>query len=87
MTLESLRKKIDYLDIKIIELIGKRIAFSHEIGRLKRLKKLSIIDKKREQEVLQKSLHTGRYFCLPKSMTMTIFKAILKTSRQAQMLL
>jgi len=52
MKLEELRKQIDDVDARIIELIGERIRIAEEIGRGKREKGRSIEDRERERKVL-----------------------------------
>jgi len=53
MNLEELRKQIDDVDARIIELIGERIRIAEEIGRGKRAKGRLIEDRKREKRVLE----------------------------------
>jgi len=53
MNLEELRKQIDDVDARIIELIGERIHIAEEIGRGKRTKGRSIEDREREKKVLE----------------------------------
>ena len=53
MNLEDLRKKIDDVDARIIELIGERIRIAEEIGRGKKAQGKLIEDKERESRVLE----------------------------------
>lgn len=51
--LDKFRKRIDELDLEILELIKKRIKTAIEIGNLKRTMKLPIKNKNREIYVLK----------------------------------
>jgi chorismate mutase/prephenate dehydratase len=53
MNLEELRKQIDDVDARIIELIGERLRIAEEIGRGKRSKGRVIEDREREKKVLE----------------------------------
>jgi len=54
MNLLELRKKIDNIDDKILELLEERIAVAVEIGKLKKEKILSFFQEDREREILQR---------------------------------
>ncbi|MFQ6122413.1 MAG: prephenate dehydratase [Dehalococcoidales bacterium] len=53
MNLEDLRKRIDEVDAKIIELIGERIRIAEDIGRGKKEQNKLVEDKEREYRVLE----------------------------------
>jgi chorismate mutase/prephenate dehydratase len=53
MNLDSLRRKIDRLDSRIVELLNQRLALAAEIGRLKRRKDGRIFVAEREDQVLR----------------------------------
>ena len=52
--LENLRKEIDIVDDKIVELFAKRFEIVKQIGVLKKENKIDIVDNKRFQKVLEK---------------------------------
>ena len=52
--LENLRKEIDIVDNKIVELFAKRFEIVKQIGVLKKENKIDIVDNKRFQKVLEK---------------------------------
>lgn len=52
--LENLRKEIDIVDDKIVELFAKRFEIVKQIGVLKKENKIDIVDSKRFQKVLEK---------------------------------
>ncbi len=54
MNLEELRKKVDLTDAEIVKLIGRRLDLSREIGAVKTKKGISIEDKNREGDVIQR---------------------------------
>ena len=53
MNLEALRKKIDEVDARIVELIGERVRIAEEIGRGKKAQGKLIEDREREHRVLE----------------------------------
>jgi chorismate mutase/prephenate dehydratase len=53
MNIQELRKKIDDLDARIIELLGERLKIAQEIGKSKRAEKRLVEDRNREQEVIE----------------------------------
>jgi chorismate mutase/prephenate dehydratase len=53
MSLDDLRKRIDDIDARIVELISERIKTAEEIGQGKKKQKKTIEDRERENRVLQ----------------------------------
>jgi chorismate mutase/prephenate dehydratase len=53
MNLEELRKQIDDVDARIVELIGERVRIAEEIGKGKRARGSAIEDREREKKVLE----------------------------------
>ncbi len=56
MGLEEKRKKIDELDQELVRLITERLEVATEIGFYKKEKGMKILDRSREEEVIQKNL-------------------------------
>lgn len=54
MNLNELRKEIDVIDEQMMELFKKRMSVSKNIGRLKKVMGLPIIDNAREEMILEK---------------------------------
>jgi chorismate mutase len=52
-TIEALRRRIDQLDRKLVELLNDRANCAVEIGRIKRANGLAIYQPEREQEILE----------------------------------
>ncbi len=52
-TIDDLRRRIDELDRKLVELLNERANCAVEIGRLKRANGLPIYQPEREQEILE----------------------------------
>ena len=73
--IQNIRKEINEIDSKIAKLLKKRLKKVFEIGKIKKLKNLSITDKKREEKILS-SLETD--------FEKEIFKKILTESRKIQ---
>ncbi len=52
-TIDDLRRRIDELDRKLVELLNERANCAVEIGRLKRADRLPVYQPEREREILQ----------------------------------
>ncbi len=61
MRLNKLRNNIDDLDSKLLDLINRRLLIGQEIGKIKEQEGKQILDKSREQEILQRlsKINTG----------------------------
>lgn len=71
--IERLRREIDLIDEKILELLRRRMRISAEIGRIKKEKGLPVLNERRETEVLERAgIFSG------------VFREIVKTSRSVQ---
>ena len=53
MSLEDLRREIDEIDARIVQLIAGRIRIAEEIGKEKRKRGIQIEDRERERVVLE----------------------------------
>jgi len=71
----SLRSKIDQVDKNILKLLKQRMAIVIKIGKLKRLNKIAVVDKKREKDVLKRT-KTG--------FERSIFEKIVSESKKLQ---
>src|SRR5215813_277616 len=76
MTIEDWRKKIDEMDLKIVELINQRAAAAREIGKLKNNTNLPIYEPEREKKILEavKKANKGP---LPDSEVQHVFERII----------
>ena len=52
--IELLRQSIDAIEDKLIALLNERAKYAHEIGKIKKAEGLPIIDKKREEIILNR---------------------------------
>jgi len=83
MTIEDWRKKIDEMDLKIVELINQRAAAAREIGKLKNNTNLPIYEPEREKKILDavKKANKGP---LPDSEVQHVFERIIDVMRKLQ---
>ena len=83
MTIEDWRKKIDELDLKLVELINQRAAAAREIGKLKNDTNLPIYEPEREKHVFErvKKANKGP---LPDSEIPHVFERIIDVMRKLQ---
>lgn len=79
MNLESIRKKIDELDEKIIALLNERTQLALEIGKLKQAKDAAVYAPARESEIYRKIDSLGKG-ALPKDALKSIYREIMSAS-------
>ena len=82
--MQQLRKKIDEIDKKIIALVAKRQKLIFQIAELKRMKKLSVHDKKREAEVFGKIEDLALKHDLSLPFISDLYDVIFRESRRIQ---
>lgn len=83
--LEACRRRIDELDLRILELLNERTRVVEEIGRAKRLLDLPIYEPKREDEVYANvTSHNGGP--LPADAVKRVFERIIDEMRTVQKL-
>lgn len=58
--LDSIRNEIDKIDLKVLDLLGKRMKLSEEIGKQKKHNRISILQLQRWNEILEKAKDMGR---------------------------
>ncbi len=79
----ELRKKIDEIDKSIVELLNKRAELSREVGEIKKINKVEIIDYEREKEVFRKILSYSKKI-IPDEDLKNIYREIIASSRKIQ---
>lgn len=81
--LEKLRFDIDKIDIKIVNLINKRLMIGQKIGKIKNISKSKFFDETREKKVLKKitGANTGP---LHNDLLKKIFNIIITATKQIQ---
>lgn len=79
MTLSEIRKKIDEIDAKLLELLNARADLVHEVGLLKRKEGVSIYAPEREEQLLR-SLAKRNKGRLPEASIRAIYREIMSAS-------
>jgi len=82
--LNTLRTKIDVMDHQLLEILGKRMKISDNIGALKRDNNVSILQTKRWNEILGKMILEGDEHELSEEFVLRLFKAIHQESIEHQ---
>lgn len=82
--LEDLRFKIDYYDKEIINLLGKRMQEAEAIGRYKLENKMTVLQSKRWDQLLEKNIKKGQEQNLSEDFIFSVFKAIHQESINKQ---
>ncbi len=78
--LNTLRTKIDVMDHQLLEVLGKRMTISDEIGALKKKNNVAILQTKRWNEILGKMILEGEEYHLSEEFILKIYKAIHQES-------
>ena len=78
--LEKLRTKIDSADNDILDILGKRMKISDDIGKLKKKENVAILQSKRWNEILGKMILECKERGLSEEFVLKIFKAIHQES-------
>jgi len=84
MSLDDLRKEIDDIDSRIIELLSRRVKIAESIGHEKVNMGRRIEDKKREMAVLKKARQLARKEGLDESDIEAIYQKVIALSRNIQ---
>jgi monofunctional chorismate mutase len=81
--IEGWRKKIDEIDLKLVELLNQRSQCAIEIGKIKKKLEIDIYDPRREETVIEgvRKASTGP---LTKEAVQRLFERIVDESRRAQ---
>ena len=58
--LDSIRHQIDELDLEVLDLLARRMKLSEEIGKHKKHNRISILQLRRWNEILEKAKDMGR---------------------------
>jgi chorismate mutase len=79
-SLDNLRAQINVADAQLIELLGKRMRVSDQIGALKKDKNVAVLQSKRWNEILGKMVLEGEQHRLSEEFILRFFKAIHQES-------
>lgn len=80
MKLDNLRAQIDFIDNSMIDLLGRRMKVSDNIGALKKSRNVAVLQTKRWNEILGKMILEGEQHGLSEEFVLRIFKAIHQES-------
>ena len=84
MSVAGLRKKIDGIDKKIVELLAERQNIVKELSIEKEKKGLPVLDVKREKEVVDNWLSNGKRFGLGNDSVLSFVEVVLRLSKKEQ---
>ena len=82
--LTDLRAKIDVIDHTLLEILGKRMKISDNIGEIKRSNNVAVLQNKRWNEILGKMILEGEKLDLSEEFILKLFKAIHQESINRQ---
>ncbi len=83
-TLENLRFMIDELDLQLMNVLKKRMDVVNDIGQYKKINNMTILQPKRWDQVLNKSIEMSNKALLSNEMVLKIFTAIHEESINKQ---
>ena len=82
--IDTYRKKIDAIDAKIIDLLGKRISLILRVGSIKNSLNMPIRSVSREQKLLETLKTMAKDKKIPPALIKNIYNQILSSSRVLQ---
>jgi chorismate mutase/prephenate dehydratase len=82
--LRDCRNAIEVVDSRIVALLAQRVALALRAASAKRAAGLSLVDRAREAEVIDRVVAEGRSHDLPAEAIERVFKGIIDMSRRAQ---
>ena len=82
--LATLRKRIDTLDNRLLDILARRMEVSREIGRYKRSHKMPVVQPARYGDVVQTRICAGRKLGLSDEFMRTLLSAIHEESVRQQ---
>lgn len=82
--LSNLRSRIDILDNKLLDLLKRRMEVADEIGMLKKVNNVAILQNQRWHEILGKMISEGEQRNLSEDLVIQVFKAIHQESINRQ---
>lgn len=83
-TLEELRKEIEQIDWKIVEMIDQRLRVVKEIGELKKASGTAVVDLTREKWLKEQHASAAQQYSIDQSLIEKIFQLIIMASRDVQ---
>jgi chorismate mutase len=82
--LKRYRKKVDRIDRKIVKFLAKRLELVKKIGAYKKIKKLPVFNKKREQEVFSNVQSSSKKYRTDDRFMKEVFKAVISESKKRE---
>jgi chorismate mutase len=83
MTIDDWRQRIDAIDRKLVELFNERSRCAVEIGKIKRARKMEVIDAAREREVIRKAIEENQG-PLSEDALRRLFERLMEECRQIE---
>jgi len=83
--LEQVRRRLDQLDDRLVDLIARRAELARSLGRAKRDAGLPIVDFAREAAVVRRAATHARHKGLPEEDVRDIFWDLIAVARRVQM--
>jgi chorismate mutase len=83
MTIEDWRVEIDKIDAELLRLLNARAEISLRVGESKRVAGLSVLNREREREVIERAQRSNRG-PLDDEAVERLFRAVIRESRRLQ---
>jgi len=81
---DRLRNDVDALDLRLLEIVAKRLAIVRELAAHKRALGIPLCDPKREGEMAELHAHWAERLDLPQQLVSDLFSLVLQSSRELQ---
>lgn len=80
--LADLRRRIDVIDVELVEVLGARYRLAEEIGALKGRQSLPALDPAREAGIVREAVRTARRHGIPEEGIRRLFWSVLAYCRE-----
>ncbi len=84
MKLDELRKEIDEIDWRLLDILKKRLNTAQKIAAVKKEMNIPIVDKRREMEVIKSRQEKGVQMGIDKTFIRNIWKLLMTESKKSQ---
>ncbi len=82
--LHNLRNIIDEIDLRLVELVAKRMSIVKEVGEYKKARGIAPLDEKRWQEVLETKIKLARELGVSEDLIVDLYNRMHETALELE---
>jgi chorismate mutase-like protein len=84
MDLKNIREKLDKLDLKLVEIIAKRMALIPKVAEYKKIHNIQRYQPKREKEIIDSKRRLAENLKLNPDLVENLFKQLIKEAHRIE---